>query len=418
MSRVSRKTYFPALAIAAALVLSVGAINLFEIVQHRQVPYVGEVDYAGWDYLTFYEASQLLRDGASPYRVQTYVTPPLPALLNLPLTLFDFDAARQIFFGLSVAAMILACAVANQLLHRDDPSARAVIFLYGLGALLFSYPVYFLLDRGNIDGFAALLMCLGILLHNRSAAASGLGFALAISLKLYPALILAPLLIARRWRVVAATLIGLAALALLSPPALWRDFALRFLERADLFRSNENGSLASTFLFAAWVLRTRLNALGMNVNDRWVVDVTLFLSTAFYGLSLAVVAYADFKSGRKDIAAMAPLYFPFMVAVPKLVYHYEFIVLLLMIPRLCAMWKSDGDARTRRILGVMALGIILSQSQAVALDALTGKDASHFLPGLGLLMVMVSCVLYQVRSLEIRQSGLPPQPASQAATSA
>ncbi len=99
-----------------------------------------------------------------------------------------------------------------------------------------------------------------------------------------------------------------------------------------------------------------------------------------------------------------------MVAVPKLAYHYEFVILLLMIPLLCDLWKTASDRTAQRLLGVTALGIILSQSQAIALDALTGKDASHFVPGLGLFLVIVSCVLYQLHTLESRKRRLPLPP--------
>jgi uncharacterized membrane protein len=403
-----RKTYFPALAIAGTLILFMGLINLFQIIQHRQVPYVGQMAFFGWDYRTFYDASQALQHGGSPYQVEIYVTPPVPAVVGLALARLDFNVARQVVFWLSLAALALAYWIASHVFHASDRSALAAVVLAGLGAMLFSYPVYFLLDRGNIDGFVALLICLGILLHRRSEALSGASFALAISFKLYPGLLLVPLLVAKRGRLVAATLIGLVVLVLLPSPALWRDFLFRFVERSDLFRSDQNGSLASTFLFVAWILKTQLTTMGMSVNEKLFVDVTLFLSTAFYCLALLVIAYVDFKIGRRDFPAMAVIYFPLMVAVPKLAYHYEFVILLLMIPLLCDLWKTASDRTTQRLLGVIALGIILSQSQAVALDALTGKDASHFIPGLGLFLVIVSCVLYQLHALESRKHRLIP----------
>ena len=52
--------------------------------------------FFGLDYRDFYDASQALAAGKSPYEVARYVTPPLPALANVPLSLLVWPRAVRI----------------------------------------------------------------------------------------------------------------------------------------------------------------------------------------------------------------------------------------------------------------------------------------------------------------------------------
>lgn len=70
--------------------------------------------------------------------------------------------------------------------------------LAGIFVIFFSYPFYFLFERGNIDGVVLLLMCLGLSVMQKRPWLSGLLLAFAIRFKLDPVLLLPALFVLRR----------------------------------------------------------------------------------------------------------------------------------------------------------------------------------------------------------------------------
>ena len=75
-----------------------------------------------------------------------------------------------------------------------------------------SYPTLFLIQRGNFDGLVFLGVALFVA-HPKEAVRT-LGLAVAILLKLYPALLLLPLVLQRRFRELGGVLLLLAVLSI------------------------------------------------------------------------------------------------------------------------------------------------------------------------------------------------------------
>ncbi|MFP4056610.1 MAG: glycosyltransferase family 87 protein [Candidatus Brocadiia bacterium] len=385
---------FPAALIAAILVAQMGVLQLWALACGRSLTYVTPspaFDY-GLDYHDFYQASRAVLAGKSPYAVVRYVTPPLPALVNAPLSLLPFPSALGGVLAAMAVAVLGAYGLAVASFARGDARRAWGLLALGLAAVGLSYPFYFLFERGNIDGFVLALMVLAVWCRGRRAVAAGLFAALAIASKVYPLLLFVPLLIEGRRRAVAAAALALAGCVLVAPMG-WAEFARRAVERGALFEWRENGSVACTFAY----LGLAAQGLGLPLG----VKAWQWAGTVVFLALLLAAACADYvKRGRRDereATARMLFYFPFMVAVPRQAYHYSLVALLPLIPAVCHLWGRGTDRRRRRALLLVTVGIALSQTQAVALSYLVGHAIPHVLPGVGLLLVLIGVAWYKVR---------------------
>ncbi len=252
--------------------------------------------------------------------------------------------------------------------------------------LCFSYPFYFLFDRGNIDGFVLLLMCFGVYCLRKWNAIAGVAFALAIASKVYPVLLILPLVSWRRWRALVFLGLSLGLLFLLSPQLWQAFFEERLSTRTAWFRLDENASLANTLFY-----------IGDLFNQGELLrDHHLYV----FGTLLFLASCADFTRTchfeQRECYASMLMYLPFMVAVPQLAYHYELICVLPIIAVISWLWQKSEQGAEKILLGLAAVGIALSQFQAVAAEKLLGAVAPHFLPGFGLFLVMVCVTLHKV----------------------
>jgi hypothetical protein len=121
-------------------------------------------------------------------------------------------------------------------------------------------------------------------------------------------------------------------------------------------------------------------------------------------LFLSILILTDYKLMRspplRQQMGNALLYFPFMVALPKSVYHYEFVVLIPLLPVLDYLWKETVSPSQRKALWLIALGLALSQWQAVALHILTDNIIAYYIPGFGLLLMMAGIGAYKFMQLQ------------------
>ncbi|MBS0396828.1 MAG: DUF2029 domain-containing protein, partial [Proteobacteria bacterium] len=188
--------------------------------------------FLGLDFKEFYDAAHRYLEGASPYVVERFVTPPASLLPNLLLAPFHFEVARDLW-SLASALMLgagglLAARAAG---HRRADIGLTLAFLFA------SFPALMLLERGNIDALVFLLVALALLARRVSLSAAA--WALAVLTKIYP-LLLGPFLWrsrGRRWLLVAAgVVVAVSAL-------FWREtlaYGPHLLMRAgeELFPEN------------------------------------------------------------------------------------------------------------------------------------------------------------------------------------
>jgi len=169
--------------------------------------------------------------------VPPYLYPPPSLLVFFPLHLFDYDIAKALMLVVNHLCLLGAIAFLFGRLFREEfahaPSqlTAAVVVIY---VLLFD-PAVVTLHLGQVN--LLLLVCLAFmwqaLKRNRSALAIAIPLTLAIVVKTYPALLVLPLLLRKRYRAAAWTigLFGLACAAsyFLLPRAIWNDWLVNVL---------------------------------------------------------------------------------------------------------------------------------------------------------------------------------------------
>ena len=387
--------YLPTVFIALFNVIVLAVINGFQLITQTPIYYINKFVMLGVDYQDFYQASLQILSGKNPYLIARYVTPPWFAVANIPFTLLSFNAARALFIGL-IPVMVLSSYLLVSRMLKDSEQNDWFVFA-GLFVIFFSYPFYFLFERGNIDGVVLLLMCLGLSIMPKRPWLAGLLLGLAFHFKLYPVVLLVALFIQRRWKPLIWTCAWIAILAILVAP-YWDDFAILLSKRSNLFQLFENGSLVNTFLFIGRFMSMTFH-LG---NSVWAYAPSY--AVIVYAILLGMLVLADSRLARdaspQQQIVNALLYFPFMVALPKSVYHYEFVILLPLLPVLDYLWKNAASRSQRVVLAMTALGLALTQWQAVALHVLTGDILAYYLPGLGLLLVIIGISVHKFMQLQ------------------
>ncbi len=386
---------FPAIVIALFLVISFIVIALGHVIFGKPLLLLNYLDFPGLDYIDYFRASENILDKLSPYDIVNtrYVTSPIPALLNTIFVPLGFERARSVMFILIACSVVFSIFLSTSMFPFSKLDKRH-IFLGGLVSLLFSYPFYFLLYRANIDGWVLLLLCLGLIFIQipRKEWLSGFFISLAIMFKIYPVLILLPIVLLRRWRLFLWCFLWVLIWGIVS--SFWiMDFFNIFLERSQgLLRLDENGSLYAT----SALIFILLSSIGMSMNTSLqLIFLIPIIVAIIYALLISIMVYADFKLGknhREEIATYT-LYLPFMLALPQTVYHYSFITLLILIPTICYLWQNAP--KRPKILILMTIGLCLTQWQAVASFFLTQNVFAYAIPGLGLVMLMLSISIYK-----------------------
>lgn len=161
----------------------------------------------------------------SPERGWRYYYPPTLATLLVPMATWPLQVAAAAWFAASAAALAGGALAARRALEREAPWDRRD----AAGLLLAALPAGSALLRGQL-GPLLLGLAGGALLAlaRRREARAGALVGLAAAIKLVPGLLLAGLLLGRRWRAAAAALVVAAAATLLLPaPFLGLEGAAR-----------------------------------------------------------------------------------------------------------------------------------------------------------------------------------------------
>ncbi len=202
----------------------------------------GKTRWFGLDPYLSYGGSAIaprLWDGVAPYRHSRFLYPPLAAELFRLLAILPYRFAKVAFTGAAVAGWLLT---ARLVARRPGGRPQDVSVVVAAGALW--VPLFFHLERGQID--LLLLPLVFWAWSRRARAAAGAGAALALAATFKPALLgLLPVLVALgRWRWAATTLafsgVAVAAGVVISGPALTREYATVVLPRAALYGEGGN----------------------------------------------------------------------------------------------------------------------------------------------------------------------------------
>jgi hypothetical protein len=322
----------------------------------------------------------------------------LPLRYFLYRSHFSVQIASKAFSSLSFVAVARSLfLVYHALKNRNTDGLSDLVYMIDILIIMgFSYPVLFLIDRGNIDGITLLFISLGLFWIGKYDIPAGVAFAVAVAFKLYPTLIIFPLIALRQRKALLSMLIAMALLILLTPH-LWIEVFQRAIPRriAYFVPGSENASISSSLYLIGRVI----DSIGHS-SHYVTANFLRSISYPIWLMFLLSMYFFDAKQttlNREEIAARMAMYIPFMVALPQLSIQYELVCVLIMIPIVCWYWEKASKPGEYAVLLFIILGIWASQFQAVAFAKLSGYSSiPYMIPGFGLLMVMVGIVAYKL----------------------
>ena len=309
------------------------------------------------DLLSYFDGAQRLRAGLPLYRLDfnlmrdgayQFIYPPLLAFLLLPMP--TYQVAWWCWAAFSIICWVLALALLLRELSGDIRPRVSVVWLPVLLAALINFPpVLSHLFWGQLQ-LLLLLILVGswLCLRRERDVAAGVLLGLAIALKIFPALLLVPLLAQRRWRCIAIAAFTAIGVLMLSFAAVGWDQGWFYLTRVlpDVNRalgqySPGNNSITSTIR----------NAIG----DGRVADgLSLVIRTAI----ISAVALGAWRL-RNNAARACALGITMLMLVPPVIWEHYFV--LAYLPWL------DALSRMRRGQGVLlGLAYFLIASASLA----------------------------------------------------
>lgn len=210
-------------------------------------------------------AAQAIVGGGSPYDVEWYLYPPLPAealafvyqsvsagasLLHIPADAeFLWEGVFYIYqtsqFFLIMAAFLLCFRFMQALGVKDSTIAIILLLLF-----MFNMPLIRTLRNHQINLWLLNAILVALIWYRRSPLLTGLSLALGGHIKLYPAALILPLVLMRQFRAFAWFVVCATALVLLQTGwnmdfKIWREFVglLSAFPGGTAFRDNGLHSL-------------------------------------------------------------------------------------------------------------------------------------------------------------------------------
>ncbi len=308
------------------------------------------------------------RDGLyNPARAFTTVHsgwPPLTLYLGRPFTLLGFSTAYAVQVGilvaLAVAATVLSVKLALRAVGHDGaapagergtpdasgradtappPAPRAAIDPRLLGLimglwLLTSYGFMYGIERGNIDLYAlffSLLCVWSVVRGARSAWVPAAFLAVAVGLKLYPAVLVVVLLWRYRWRA-------------LLPLALTTLVALLVAGPANLVHSFTTLQALSTSRTAQWWGQDSATAMTHVLHDHttwapsWIFYPLIGVPLALWAATLLALVRRGWSERGAVLASAACV--PLMAIVPPVSNDYKLVLCVFPLAVLAATVAS------------------------------------------------------------------------------
>ncbi|MCS7034417.1 MAG: DUF2029 domain-containing protein [Phycisphaerae bacterium] len=179
------------------------------------------------DFTVYWHAGQAVLQGSDIYEAQNsrgwkYMYLPVFAATISPLSLLPKPVAAGVWYLLNVAALLHLAWIAVRLASGTSPrDYRLTLFVVIL--ILSAWPWLSALTRGQVSVLLAWCATIAIDFWIRQSAAvfrstgAGLALAGAIVLKVFPILVLAWLMLMRRWREVVITFVALLLLTFAAP---------------------------------------------------------------------------------------------------------------------------------------------------------------------------------------------------------
>ena len=340
------------------------------------------------------------RDGLyDPARAFTTVHsgwPPLTLLLGRPFTLVSFSTGYDIqvciLVALALAAVVLSARLAVKAACADDlPGRKVDAPLVGLVMglwLLTSYGFMYEIDRGNIDLYALVFSLLAVWLTIRSSRSAWLPaavLALAIGLKLYPAILLVMLFWRYRWRALAPVVVTTLVALLIAGPAALRHSLVAL-------------SSLQAGVHAEWWGQDSATAMAHVLRDHtgwapsWVWYPLLAVPLGLWAVTMVALIRRGWNDRNAVLAAAACV--PPMALVPAVSNDYKLVLcvfpLAVLVVVVATMKRTPGAVWAVLFGAVAFLMIFLARSTIVVAPSLQASKYTLLVALQVLLLVVVA----------------------------
>jgi hypothetical protein len=295
-----------------------------------------------------------LYDPAQAFSVARSGWPPMTLIVGWPFTLLQRSSAYAVEVGL-IAAAAVGSAILSALLavravetgpapvkatRRGSVDAQGLAVVLGVW-LITSYGFMYELQRGNVNLFALFLSLLAVWLMLRMPRSPwwpAAVLAVAIGLKLYPAILLALLFWRYRLRAVVPVVVTNAVLLLIAGPANTGRFLTWLTKTAPGPRIATFGEMGASGTAAIQRVTTTW-APSWIAAPLFAVPVALWLATAI------VVMRRGWSSRRAVVLAAASV--PPMAVLPTLSNDYKLVLFVFPLAVLGACLARSGAVRGR-----------------------------------------------------------------------
>lgn len=350
----------------------------------------------GNDFNVYYHASREVIAGRDPYQNSIsewtpYLYPPLLVELLIPLALLPLTLAAYIWFLISAFSVIATGAMCARMI----PESRAPRWFVAAGAMIIVFRFVFdNFNLGQVNAIVTALAVAHVFLYVRGKRFwSALAFAIAVSIKLTPAILLVYHIAKLRMRYAIACIVLVGAITALSFLPMGTSAPIAFSEFANRTLRNEQGyNLADS---GNQSLRGALARLTTTVTDETRDNSRIVLSGSTALLSIAFLAAAVWGAtrARDEMSAVAP-FFCCAVLLSPLSWKAHFIILILPLAQLSSAILNAPRTRRRLIAATLVAAFVLfnlTSPSVIGLGAAEWSDA-HSLVFAGGLLVFIASV--------------------------
>jgi alpha-1,2-mannosyltransferase len=361
------------------------------------------------DFNVYYHAAREIISGHDPYSHSLgdwtpYIYPPLLAELAVPLAVLPLPLAAYLWFLINAASITLAAYLSVTLLsentvggaqqsrHSDADIWREVI---AAGAILMVFRfVLDTLNLGQVNGLLAALAVAHIYLYSRGRRTlSAIVLAIAISIKLTPALLLVYHLAKLRLKfaIACAGILVAVTIASLLPFGLsGADVFQTFLRRTVKNEQGYDFSYSGNQSVRGAVARFRFS----NEDPKDSEEARNTIDWATLASSVVLLSLAAFaaKRTKNELAGAAP-FFCAIVLLSPLSWKAHFVILIPAAAWL--LYAARGSHRRVYILALLLAAFILfnfTSPKVVGLAAAEWSD-EHSLVLVGALLLFIGCVV-------------------------
>jgi hypothetical protein len=352
-----------------------------------------------WDFTVYAQRFAVWGNGDLFFSLPGFPFDYPPPLLVSELAYYKISSSPLYAYFATVILFVVAGALLVAMAVPKRRRIRPLAIAAAVATAIFSYPLFFLLDRGNIEGLVWIASSLGLLFFARTRyLAAALFLALATAMKIFPGVLLLLFVAKRRYR---EFCMSLAAVAVITYASLWlagptpSRAAQGILEGMDHLRRDQVLEIKPQdvgFDHSAWSFAKQI----FYRFDHNVEHVNALLPRVYliYAL-LAVAAFAALYSLRirylpvvNQILALSDL----SVMLPFVSYNYTLVHMLAPFSILVLILAADAPSGRLRLsyrqmlFLLLPFAFIFTPQNYLALSVLDFDGQVKFLALLALLV--------------------------------